>query len=222
MVVVAIVASPEPVKIGTVTEEVNPTMTSFSKNVTTTREAVAVVVVVEVAAVAVVGDVPTVETGRSTGTSKAVKGKAANVVRSTATAEINLSTRISNDKVKHSGSTAIVPVVPVVQQITENGVRSTVTVERNRSTEISKVRRKGLEVKRVKETDNAEDPRINDRISAETREKENMVANASHLTNIKTMAEMKHGETSHVVRTNITTKSRSKIWRTCSQRNRKS
>lgn len=198
-------ASQEPARIGTNIAEANPTTTNSSRSGTRTNlvEEEAAVVAVEIGMVDVLIMV-TGEISRLIG--------------------IN-----SSSRVRVSDLMGIVLGVPVRSRM-EDVVRSRAGIDR--SIGISKVRRNGLARRRVREIDSVEGIRIGHSmakedkgISTETREEEEEeVANGSHLTRIRRMAAAAEasGTTSHVVKTNITTKNRSKILTTCSRQSRRS
>lgn len=199
-------ASPEPVRIGTNIAEANPTTTDSSRSGTRTNLGE------EEAAVAV-------EIGMVDVLIRVME-------------EISRSIGISSSRVRVSDLMGIVPGVPVRSRM-EDVVLSKVGI--NHLIEISKVRRNGLARRRVREIDNVEGLRTDHNmamvgiksISTGTREavEEEVVANGSHLIRIRRMAAAAaeaSGTTSHVVKMNITTKNRSKVWTTCSQRNLKS
>lgn len=217
-------------------------MTDSSKNETTTLE-----VEVEIRVV----DVRTVQTSRSTETSNSkarfsdlmeivpvvleVAAKMADVDRfilvvlevAAKTADVDRFIPVVREAEGKTGNVdRFIPVVLEVAGKTENVDHFTGGINHSTETNV-KGKRSGSAEIRVRETDSAEDRRIDDshmvkkggRILTKTKEEE---ANGSHLTKVKRMAMAENGEISHVARTNITTKSRSKIWTTCLRRNRRS
>lgn len=196
-------ANPEPARIGTNIAEASPITTNSSRSGTRIN------LVEEVAAAAV------------------VIGMVDVLIR--VTGEISRSIGIISSRVRVSDLMGIVPGVQVRNRM-EVVVRSRAGIDR--SIGISKVRRNGLARRRVREIDSVEGIRTGHSmakedkgISTETREEEE-VANDSRLTRTRRMAVAAaaeaSGTTSHVVKTNITTKNRSKIWTTCSRQSRRS
>lgn len=195
-------ANPEPARIGTTIAVANPTMTDSSRK-TGTRMGINPVAAAA-AEIRVREDVlirVTEEISRSTGIRDRDKGD----------------------------STEIVPGVPEVRDKTENAV--SFRAETNRSIATSKVRRNGLGRKRVREIGNVEEEIRSDHNMAKgqasrivsTEIREEVVASDLHLTKTRRMAAVEaSGTTSHVAKTNITTKNRSKIWTTSSRRSRRS
>lgn len=201
-----VVANPEPARIGTTiapAAEANPTTTDSSRKIGTRMGINPVAAAAEIRVREDVLIRVTEETNRSIGISD------------------------SKDRDK-GGSTEIVPGVPEVRDKMGNAV--SFREGTNRSIGTSKARRNDLGRKRVREIDN-EEIRTDHNMAkkeasriASTETREEVVASDRHLTKTRRMAAAleESGTTSHVVRMNITTKNRDKIWTTSSRRSRRS
>lgn len=215
MVVEAV--SQEPVRTETIIAGENRTMISFSKNETTT----AITNLAEEGAVLLGVDLHNMakeETSHSTGTNK---------VRDSDLTEIN---PVGSEM----GKTEDLRIVDrnsdeeedtLEKAMVRVGVRRNMaTVGTSRLRRTTKVRDSGLtEINPVgKETHRTEDvPNLVMEGGSSSMETNPQVDSGSRSTEIKTTVEIS-GATNHVVRTNITTKNRSKTWMTCSRRNRRS